>query len=70
MEDWQIVSFVQSVKFTNEKVTEINKSKKGEFWVQTKTNNNQTCWPVDTGSLASFMNLETARNLLVDGYAN
>ena len=44
-----------------------NQQKRGEFWVQTKTNSKQTYWLVDTGTPRSFMNKETARNLLVKG---
>ena len=66
MEEWQNLNFIQSVKFTDEKVTEINKTKRGEFRIQTKINSKQTYWHVDAGSPRSFMNIEIARNLLVN----
>ena len=67
MEDWQnTTNFIHSVKFTNEKVNEINKTRRGEFWLKTITNRKQTYWLADTGSPRSFMNIQTAKNLLVD----
>ena len=63
MEDWQKIKFIQSVKFKDEKVTDINKTKRGKFWIQTKTDNKQTYWLADTGSPRSFMNIETAHTL-------
>ena len=68
MEDWQnTTNFIQSVKFTNQKVTDVNKLKRGKFWIQTKTNNKQTYWLVDTGSPRSFMNINKAQKLLING---
>ena len=70
MEDWQnTANFIQSVQFTDEKFTDINKTRRGEFWIQTKTNKNKTYWLADTGSPRSFMNIQTAQNLLVNGNA-
>ena len=67
MEDWQnTTNFIQSINFTNEKVTDINKTRRGEFWLKTNTNKKQLYWLADTGSPRSFMNIETARKLLVD----
>ena len=66
MEDRQNINFIQSVKFRDEKVTEINKTKRGEFRIQTKINSKQTYWLVETGRPTSFMKIETARNLLVN----
>ena len=67
MEDWQnTTNFIHSVKFTNEKVSDINKTRRGEFWLKTNTNKKQTYWLADTGSPRSFMNIQTAKNLLVD----
>ena len=67
MADWQnTTNFIQSINFTNEKVTDINKTRRGEFWLKTNTNKKQTYWLADTGSPRSFMNIQTARNLLVD----
>ena len=67
MEDWQnTTNFIHSVKFTNEKVSDINKTRRGEFWLKTYTNKKQTYWLADKGSPRSFMNIQTAKNLLVD----
>ena len=34
MEDWQnTANFIQSVQFTDEKFTDINKTRRGEFWI-------------------------------------
>ena len=67
MEDWQnTTNFIHSVKFTNEKVSDINKTRRGEFWLKTYTNKKQTYWLADRGSPRSFMNIQTAKNLLVD----
>ena len=61
MEEWQnTASFIQSVQFSDEKVNDINKTRRGEFWIQTKTNKKQTYWLADTGSQRSFMNIQTA----------
>ena len=62
MEDWQnTTNFNHSVKFTNEKVSDINKTRRREFWLKTYTNKKQTYWLADTGSLRSFMNIQTAK---------
>ena len=66
MEDWQNINFIKSVNFTNEKVSDINKTGRGEFWIKTRTNNQQVFWLADTGSPRSIMNTETARKLLVN----
>ena len=31
MEDWQNINFIKSINFTNEKVSEVNKTKRGKF---------------------------------------
>ena len=42
MEDWQnTTNFIQSINFTNEKVTDINQTRRGEFWLKTNTNKNK-----------------------------
>ena len=67
MEDWQnTTNFIHSINFTNEKVTDIKKTRRGEFWLKTNTNQKQKYWLGDTGSPRSFMNIQTAQNLLVD----
>ena len=65
MEDWQNINFVQSLKVTDEKVTEVNKTKRGEA-LDANQNQQQTYWLVDTGSPRSFMNMHTALNLLLN----
>ena len=67
MEDLQNINFITSMNFTNEKVADVNKTKRGEFWIKTKTNNQQIFWLADTGSPRSFMNIDTAQNLLANG---
>ena len=66
MEDWQNINFIKSVNFTNEKVSDINKTGRGEFWIKTRTNNQQVFWLADTGSPRSIMITETACKLLVN----
>ena len=67
MEDWQNVNFIKTINFTNEKVSDVNKTDRGEFWIKTKTNNQQIYWLADTGSPRSFMNIDTAQRLLANG---
>ena len=68
IEDWQnTANFIQSVRFTDEKVTDINKTKRVEFWIQTTTNNNHAYRLADTGSPIRFMNIQTTQKLLVNG---
>ena len=67
MEDWQNINFIKTINFTNEKVSDINKSNRGEFWIKTRTNNQQIAWLADTGSPRSFMNFDTAQKLLTNG---
>ena len=67
MEVWQNINFIKTINFTNEKVSDINKSNRGEFWIKTRTNNQQIAWLADTGSPQSFMNFDTARKLLTNG---
>ena len=50
MEDWQNVNFIEPIKFTKARVTEVNKSNKGKFWIQTNINNKQVHWLADKGS--------------------
>ena len=65
MKNWQNVNFIESINFTNEKVTEINKTNRGEYWMKTKTNNEQLYWLADTGRLRNFRNIETLCKLVV-----
>ena len=67
MEDWQNVNFIKTINFTNEKVSDVNITNRGEFWIKTKTNNQQIYWLADTGSPRSFMNIDTAQRLLANG---
>ena len=50
MGDRQNINLIKSVNFTNEKVSEINKIRRGEFWIKTRTNNQQVFWLADTGT--------------------
>ena len=70
MEDWQNINFIKKINFTDEKVSDINKTNRGEFWIKTNTNNQQIFWLVDTGSPRSFMNIDTAQKLLTNGKTN
>ena len=47
MEDWQKINFINSINFTNEKVSDVNKTKRGEFWIKTRTNNQKIFWLAD-----------------------
>ena len=67
MEDWQNINFITSINFTNEKVSDVNKTKRGEFWIKTRTNNQQIFWLADTGSPRIFMNIDTTQKLLANG---
>ena len=67
MEDWQNINFIKSINFTNEKLSDVNKLKRGEFWIKTRTNNQQIFWLADTGSPRSFMNIDTAQKLIANG---
>ena len=69
MEDWQKLNFIQTVNFTNKKLTGINKTRRGEFWIKTLTNNKQVYWLADKGSPRRFMNAETALKMLVNNKA-
>ena len=44
MEEWQNLNFKQSVKFRDEKVTEIQKTNRGDFWIQIKQIANKVVW--------------------------
>ena len=67
MEGWQNINFIKSINFTNETVSDINKTKRGEFRIKTRTDNQQIFWLADTGSPRSFMNIDTAQKLLANG---
>ena len=67
MQDWQNINFITSINFTNEKVSDVNKTKRGELWIKTRTNKQQIFWLADTGSPRSFMNIDTAQKLLANG---
>ena len=65
MEDWQNVNFIKTINFI--KVSDVNKTNRGEFWIKTKTDYQQIYWLADTGSPRSFMNIDTAQRLLANG---
>ena len=58
------MNFIKSTTLQTGKNTIINKNDLGEFWVATITNNKKIVWLADTGSPKTFMNINTARDLL------
>ena len=64
-EDWANVNLIRPTKFHAEKNSVINNEGTGEFWVATTTNNKRIVWLADTGSPRTFMNKETANELLL-----
>ena len=64
-EDWANVNLIRPTTFHTEKNSVINNEGTGEFWVATTTNNKQIVWLADTGSPRTFMNKETANELLL-----
>ena len=65
MEDWSTVNLIKS-DFKNTKNSILNNiTPHGEIITQTKTKNNYTItWLADTGSPRSFMDIQTAKELL------
>ena len=64
MEDWSSVNFVQSLNFTAVTKKHLNKNQQGEFWLQTKSKDENINWLVDTGSPRSFISRSTAQKLI------
>ena len=67
MEDLQNINFINSINFTKEKVSDVNKTKRGEIWIKTRTNNQHIFCLADTGSPRIFMDIDTAQKLLANG---
>ena len=54
MEDWQNINFIQTINFTNEKVSDVNKTNRGEFWIKTKqTTSKNSGWQIQKAHVAS-----------------
>ena len=64
-EDWANVNLIRPTTFHTEKNSVKNNEGTGEFWVATTTNNKRIVWLADTGSPRTFMNKETANELLL-----
>ena len=64
-EDWANVNLIRPTTFHTEKKSVINNEGTGEFWVATTTKNKRIVWLADTGSPRTFMNKETANELLL-----
>ena len=63
MEDWSSKNFMQSLNFTTVPKKVLNKNQQVESWIQTKSNNEETNWLVDTGRPRSFISRRTAQYL-------
>ena len=55
MEDGSSINFIQSLNFTTVTKKDFNKNQQGEFWIQTKSKEEDMNWLVDTGSPRSFI---------------
>ena len=64
-EDWANVNLIRPTTFHTENNSVINNEGTGEFWVATTTKNKRIVWLADTGSPRTFMNKETANELLL-----
>ena len=64
MEDWSSINFIQSLNFTTVTKKDFNKIQQGEFWIQTKSKEQDINWWVDTGSPLTFISGRTAQNLI------
>ena len=54
MEDWQNINFIKAVNFTNEKVSDINKTRRGEFRIKPEqTTNKYSDWRTTKAHAAS-----------------
>ena len=59
------MNLIRPTTIHTEKNSVINNKGTGEFWVATTTNNKRIVWLADTGSPRTFMNKETANELLL-----
>ena len=64
MEDWSSINFIQSLNFTTVTKKDFNNNQQGEFWIQTKSKEEDINWLVDTGSPQSFISRRTAQYLI------
>ena len=64
MEDWSSINFIQSINFTTVTKKYFNKNQQGEFWIQTKSKEEDINWLVDTSSLRSFISRRTAQYII------
>ena len=64
MEDWSSINFIQSLNFTAVTKKDFTKNQQGDFWIQTKSKEEDIKWLVDTGSLRSFISRRTAQDLI------
>ena len=55
---------MQSLNFTTLTKKDFNKNQQGEFWIQTKSKEEDIKWLVDTGSPRSFISRRTAQHLI------
>ena len=63
MENWSSINFIQSLNFTTVTKNDLNKNRPGEFWIQTRSKDEDINWLVDTGSPRSFISRRTAQYL-------
>ena len=54
MEDWNAISFTQSLNFTTVNTTSLKKNQQREFSLKTSCNNEEINWLVDPGRPRSF----------------
>ena len=64
-EDWANVNLIRLTTFPTKKNSVINNEGTGEFWVATTTSNKRIVWLADTCSPRTFMNKETANELIL-----
>ena len=62
-EDWSSINFIQSLNFTTVTKKDLNKNQQGDIWIQTKNNDEEINWLVDTGSPQSFISRRTSQYL-------
>ena len=65
IEDWSSINFIQSLNFTTVTKKDFKENQQGEFWIKTKSNEQDINWLVDTGSPRSFISRRTAQHLVI-----
>ena len=63
MENWSSLNFIQSLNFTTVTKNDLNKNQQGEFWIQSRSKDEDINWLVEKGSPRSFISRRTAQNL-------